>query len=322
MTNIFNLSKKNILVTGGAGFLGSHLVRRLVELGGEITIIDHPDSNLWRIEKVLHKVNYVSVDIGSVHLDTLISSVGKQDVIYHLAAAGVNQTYNNSNIILQTNIIGTQKILQFALKTAVDKFVYCGSCFEYGSGEKLSENSLLEPLSEYAVSKTAGWYLTNAYHKRYDLPVISLRPFTPYGPFEASYRFMPQVILKALSDLPINLTLGEQTRDFVFIDDLVDAFLLAVVHFQIGETFNICSGNPTRINEAVTRILSLSHSSAEPRFGAIPYRDSEVWTMSGNPEKAKQILYWEAKTSLHEGLSKTIQWFQEFQSQYLEYKSR
>ena len=317
------LAGQRVLVTGAAGFMGSHLVKRLVGIGCRVIVMIRPPSNLWRIEDVLDQVEIVQSDLRHLRTDELESHLPDVQVIYHLAAAGVDQSYQDIESIIQTNVLGTLRLLQLAHIRKVERFVYCGSCFEYGPGALLAEDLLPMPTSEYGASKSAAWMLVNTFSRRYGLPVVSLRPFTVYGPFEAGHRLIPHTIIKALDGLNIDLTGGEQTRDFILVEDVVEAFLSAAVGPEaVGGTFNVCTGLATSVKEVVYMIIELTESAVTPLFGARRCRDTEMWTLSGDPTKAKDSLGWSAQTSLRNGLHNTIQWFREHRSRYQEYTSR
>jgi nucleoside-diphosphate-sugar epimerase len=254
----------------------------------------------------------ITLDMRKTDPSTWQSLPDDPDIVFHLASAGVNQANQDAEEILQTNVMGTLHLLQMARKWNVERFVYCGSCFEYPAGRQLSESIMPAPMAEYGASKTAGWILTDTIFRRYGLPVVTLRPFTTYGPWEGSHRLVPHTITNALRGGRIDVTGGKQTRDFVFVEDVVEAFLAAALTPQaVGATFNVCTGQETSVRELVTLIVELTGNQAEPVFGAIPYRDTEIWSLSGNPSKSNQVLGWSARTSLRAGLSKTIQWFRE-----------
>ena len=315
-----SLAGQQVLVTGASGFIGSHLVKRLLELGSHVTVLLRPSSNAWRIRDVLDRVKVLPGDLGRLDPEERSSHLSKVQIVYHMAAAGVDPSERDAAVIVQTNVTGTLRALQLARLLEVDRFVYCGSCSEYTPGELLSEDSVSAPTSEYAASKSAGWLLTQAFSARYGLPVVSLRPFNVYGPFEAGYRLVPYTITSCLRSTDIELTGGEQARDFVFIDDVVEAFLsVAAVSEAVGGTFNVCTGKSTSIKEIVSTTVELTASAARPLFGAIPYRDTETWILSGDPARAEKHLGWTARTGLNEGLAKTIQWFRKHSDEYAEY---
>lgn len=311
------LSGQRILLTGAAGFIGSHLTRRLVEIGCRVIAVIRPSSNLWRIQDILDQVEILRCDLNHLDSDELESNLSDVRVIYHLAAAGVDQSDQNIGLMLQTNVVGTLRLLKLAHILGVERFIYSGSCFEYGPGTMLSEALLPMPTSEYGVSKSAAWMLVHTFSRRHSLPAVSLRPFTVYGPLEGAHRLIPHTIIKALANLNIELTRGEQTRDFVWVEDAVEAFVsAAVVTEAIGGTFNVCTGLPTSVKEVVCTVIELTGSASVPLFGALPYRENEMWTLCGDPSKAKHNLDWSAKVSLREGLYNTIQWFREHRSRY------
>ena len=144
-----------VLVTGGAGFVGSHLVRRLLESGADVSISVRPGSDLWRVDDVLESIRVVSS----------MEPLPEAEVVYHLAAAGVHPDADAAAVV-ETNVLGTLRVLEHARTTGVERFLYCGSCFEYGPGEGLSEDATLRPISEYGAAKAAGSLLTLAARAR------------------------------------------------------------------------------------------------------------------------------------------------------------
>lgn len=316
-----NLAGKSVLVTGGEGFIGSHLTRSLVRAGCHVTILDSPKAIQWRTKDLDTHVQRIEEDVANIDIDALSLKIKNAHIIFHLAASGVNPSSDDSSSIVRTNVLGTHNMLQLSMKLKSERFVYCGSCFEYEPGNLLSEDMIPMPISEYGASKSAAWLLVQAFGRQKNLKTTSIRPFTAYGPFEAQYRLIPYTITRALDNSSIDATLGEQTRDFIFIDDLIQAFLVAGTNPNaIGETFNACSGVAISVKELISLVVKLTDSSISPNFGAIPYRKTEMWTLSGDPSKAKKILGWNTSTSLKNGLEKTIQWFKENRSLYSEHK--
>ncbi|MDO8527713.1 MAG: NAD(P)-dependent oxidoreductase [Deltaproteobacteria bacterium] len=307
---------RKVLVTGAAGFVGSHLVRQLVRQGCEVVACVRPTSDLWRLEDLKNQIRLVQAELGTFTLDSRSEIFKNIDIVYHLAAASLNPPGEKSLPLVQTNVVGTLSLLNLATELSLKRFVYCGSCFEYPSGNNLSEDILPKPVSEYAASKTSAWLLVNAFHARYALPVVTLRAFTVYGPFEAAYRLIPHVINNALDEKEISLTAGMQTRDFVYIDDMISALLKAGELPQLeGETFNICTGTPTSVESVAKKIVAQIGSGSRLRLGSIPYRDAEIMQLSGNPSKAMKTLDWKPGT-LEEGLAQSIGWFRENRGRY------
>ena len=316
------MAEQRVLVTGATGFIGSHLVKKLVDMGSRVIVMIRPSSNPWRIRDILDQVEVLQGDLTHLETAELESSLSDVHIVYHLAAAGVDQSHQDIASIVQTNVMGTLRLLQLARLLKVERFIYCGSCFEYGPGTLLAEDLLPRPASEYGASKSAAWMLVHTFSRRYGLPVVSLRPFTVYGPFEAGHRLIPHTVIKALEGSNIELTGGEQTRDFIFVEDIIEAFLAAtVVPEAVGDTFNVCTGLATSVKEVVSMIVELTGNRAHPLFGARTYRDAEIWMLSGDPSKTKEKLGWRAKTSLRNGLDNTIRWFREHRSRYPVYNA-
>ncbi len=316
---ISSFENKSVLVTGGTGFIGSHLVHALVNLGAKTFVLTQKKSDVWRLSDIQDKITFIYGNLCNLDLEDF-AQLETLDIVFHLAAAGVNPKHNSSAELTQVNVLGTVKILDIAKHFQVNRFVYCGSCFEYGSGQNLKETQPPVPMSEYAASKSSGWLMTQSFYHRYHLPTVSLRPFTVYGAFESPHRLIPQTIVSALAHADIELTGGEQTRDFVFVEDVVRGFLQAATESEaIGGTFNLCSGTETSVKTLVSHIIKLTNSQSKPRFGAYPYRDTELWELSGNPELSKSVLSWRASISLEQGLSKTIAWFQKNHNRYPAY---
>lgn len=297
------------VVTGANGFIGANLVRALLKSQAEVICVTRSGADLWRIADIQNDVRIVTHDLGEGVSDTTKHEVGHADIVYHLAAAGVDQTGSDSGSIVNANVGGTLELLGASVEWGVERFIYCGSCFEYGSGDRLSEDDIPNPMNQYAASKSAAWIFSRAFAEQHGLDVVSLRPFTVYGPFEGSFRLVPQTISNALQGVSIPLTLGEQERDFVYVDDLTEAFLMAAQNKNVtGETFNICTGIATSVRSMVAMILQITGSESQPLFGSVPYRESELWNLSGNPAKAAQLLGWTPSHSVNEGIRATLNW--------------
>ncbi len=318
--NTESLRGKRILVTGAAGFIGSRLTRKLFEGGSKVSILIRPGSDLWRLEDIAGQIGIHYGDLGQLAFSQIQSKFSSLHMIYHLGACGFDGTKIDPEEILKTNTLGTLTLLKLARHLDVERFIYCGSCSEYGAGNSFCEDSSPNPISEYGVSKISAWMLTNIFHQNYGLPVVSLRPFMIYGPFEAPSRLIPQVITSVLKERDVELTTGEQTRDCVFIEDALDAFLRAgIMPGIIGETFNVSTGHATSIKDIVLTIFQLMNASVKPLFGVRPYREFELWSSSGEPSRTRNKLHWTAQTSLREGLQKTIHWFEENGRKYSAY---
>lgn len=284
-------------------------------MGSVVTILVRQSSDLWRLQDTLDRVRVFRHDLTTEEVLDVASDLRGTQTVFHLAAAGADQTYRDRAVVLKANVTMTMRILQLAETLKVDRFVFCGSSTEYGPGELLTENSPLEPTSEYGASKAAAWMLVQSFRRRYGLKAVCLRPFTVFGPMDSPHRLIPYVIQKSLDGQNIDLTGGEQIRDFVFVEDVVDAFVSAAEAPDVtGGTFNVCTGTATPVKEAVSTIIQLTKSTSDPLFGSLPYRDAEEFVSYGDPTIAKERLGWCAETSLGEGLREAIRWTRQSQA--------
>jgi nucleoside-diphosphate-sugar epimerase len=304
-----SLAGRRVLVTGAAGFLGSHLVPRLIEAGAEVCVLDQPNARRWSILERSDLAAALRADVRSLGQPVHDAVLGDIDVVFHLAAVGVVGDGGDIRELVAANIDGTMAALLAAHRLG-SRLVYCGSCFEYGAGARWAEDAMPAPTTEYGASKAGGWLLANAFARRTGIEVVSVRPFTMYGPMEPPGRLVPSVVRHALAGHPIELTPGDQARDFVYVEDVADAFVAAATtDAAVGGTFNICTGSAATVRHVVQRVLECTGSRSEARFGALSYRSTELTILSGDPARARDVLGWRSRVSLDEGLTRTIAWF-------------
>lgn len=233
------------------------------------------------------------------------------EVVYHLAAAGVNPAASTPAEVVRSNVLGTLNLLEACRGLAIRRFVYAGSCAEYGSGRDLSEDRLPAPTNVYGASKAAAGLLVQTYGRTYGLPAVWLRPFMIYGPLERRSRLVINTILTALSGEDVRMTGGEQERDFVYVEDVVEGFVRAAddaYPAAVGETINLSSGRGVSIREVVALILEIMGHPVKAVLGALPYREGEMWQQSGDNTRARRLLDWAPRVGLREGLERTIVW--------------
>lgn len=306
------MRNKKILITGGAGFIGSNLAEELAEKN-EVVIMD--DLSTGRIENIkpLEKDNVTFIKGSITDLDLLRQSFRDIEYVFHLAAIpGVPASIKDPVTSNDVNINGTLNVLVAARDSGVKKVVYASSCAVYGDAAvpPIAETAPPAPKSPYAVTKLAGEYYCGVFNEAYSLPAVSLRYFNVYGqrqdPNSEYAAVIPRFIAKALADEPpVIYGDGFQTRDFVFVKDVVKANILAAKSNETG-IFNIGSGEAVTINELAGAIISLTGRNLEPvhseeRTGDIKHSQSSI-------EKARRIHY-KPEYSLKEGLNETIDWF-------------
>lgn len=309
MTGHRALADARILVTGAAGFLGANLARRLLADGAEVVAVVRPTTNLWRLREIEARVEIIRCDVRELPARTDVTNTNI-DVIYHLATAAVDQRVNDVPEMLDTNVYGTYAILRTAERLHVNRFVHIGSSAEYGPTLRADENQRLAPNVEYGATKGAGTLLVGAFSGRTGLPSVILRPFSVYGPLEAPYRLVPYCAVRALSEQPIEITEGRQTRDFVYVEDVMQALVAAATAPEaVGGIFNLCTGVSTSVRDLVMAVLRIAGSRVPPVFGAHLPHATEMWKTSGNPARTERILGWRPQTPVEQGLTRTIEWF-------------
>ena len=294
------------IVTGSAGFIGKHLVHRLVAQGIETYCLIRPESE----HLVSDKVNVIKVAEFS---DALILNALKNievDVVFNLAAYGVNPNCHDPSMTNAVNVSALVALLKAAAHWKLKQFINIGSCAEYGDckeGLFIDTDAPVNPLSIYAASKVAGHVMGKAIATQYNLPLTHLRIFNIYGPGEAAFRLSPYIINGLLNNTVVNLSPGLQVRDFLYIDDLIDALMLAADLPREIEVYNICSSCPESVkNMALLLAEIMQYPSKQLNFGAHPMRANETAWMVGDYSKFKNKTAWSPKYTLRQGLSEMV----------------
>ena len=295
-----------VLVTGANGFIGRNLVGRLLQRGADRVVAVRSGGR--RLTDIAPSLRIVECDLTDADRMAARIAAIRPAVVFHLAArvaAGAPPSE-----IVQTNVVGTINLLNAVKGDFLRQFVYCGTGSEYGAGSGLSESAPLRPTNMYGATKAAGHLAAHCFRRTHDLPIVSVRPFTMYGPWEPPRRLIPFVCCSALDGLDIPLTPAEQERDFVFVDDAVDAFvrMAAVVASDEVEAVNVCSGVPVKVRDVVTEIVAQSGGKGRPQFGALPYRAGDARSECGDGSLARRVLGWSPQTSLKDGLRQTLNW--------------
>jgi nucleoside-diphosphate-sugar epimerase len=300
---------RSVLVTGGAGFIGSHLVPQLLKEGHSVTVLDNLSAGkLENLEGVLDHPKFM-FQRGDIRDKTIPNEVfDGVDSIIHLAAlidisASVADPIQNHEI----NVNGTFNILHAAIKHNVKKFVFASSTAVYGDAKTLplQENIALHPISPYAASKIAGEAYCSAFASCFGLETIALRFFNIYG-LRSENSPYSGVITKFLQRLIKGEVLtidgdGEQTRDFIHVSDIVKAVILALEQEGLkGEVFNVCTGVPTSINQLAATLKTVTGKSLKVKYG--PARLGDIRSNYGNPAKAAENLGFKASVNLTKGL--------------------
>ncbi|MBM3251201.1 MAG: NAD-dependent epimerase/dehydratase family protein [Candidatus Omnitrophica bacterium] len=307
--------KKKILITGGSGFIASHLCRRLVKYGARVFILTKYKSIIdnIRLTDIWDKITPVEADLRNPDALKKIN-IYKPELIYHFAAYNhVGDSFGNISEAIDVNSKGTVNLLD--AYEDYEKFVYISSSEVYGFQKRVpfSEDMKPFPISPYAVGKYTGELYARMKWHVYKKPIVILRPFNVFGPFQSPRAVIAEIILKCLRGNDLITTGGMQTREFNYVENLIDGFILAGIKKQAtGEVINIGTGREISIRFLAEKIHKLTNSKSRLCIGKISYRPTEIWRMAAENKKAKKILGWSPKVSFEEGLFRTIEWYRKF----------
>ncbi len=310
-----NISGTRVLVTGGAGFIGSHLCRRLAEEGAELFVMVKYNSIIdnVRLARLWDKITPVEADLRNP--DALMQVRGiRPQLIYHLAAYNhVGDSFSQVSEAIDSNVKGSVNLLE--AYEEYERFVYISSSEVYGYQEQVPfrEDLIPCPLSPYAVGKYAGELYARMKWLSFNRPIVVVRPFNAFGPYQSPRAVVGEIAMKCLRGDDVVTTEGQQTRDFNFVENLVDGFLLAGTHAGIeGEAINLGSGVEVAILDLVRKIHALSASQSHLKIGQLPYRPGEITRMVADSRKAERLLGWSPRVDLDKGLELTIEWYRRF----------
>jgi UDP-N-acetylglucosamine 4-epimerase len=311
---IMPLDFSEILVTGGAGFIGSHIVDRLLDEGFKVRVLDNLSTGEKKnLAQHQNKKSFQFIEGDIRNFDLVKKTVKGVDAVIHEAAlVSVTRSVENPLLSNEVNITGTVNLLKACVDAHVKRFVYASSCAVYGDTETLPnhENLAPKPLSPYAVDKLAAENYAKVFHNVYGLETVSLRYFNVYGPRQkyGPYSGVISIFINRLLENkpPIICGDGKQTRDFINVKDVVEANMLALSKREaVGEVFNISTGEATAINkltETIQKIMEKTYLKpvhAEPRLGDIKHSYGDI-------SKARRNLKYEPKVQLEKGLSELV----------------
>jgi UDP-glucose 4-epimerase len=302
------VTPKRALVTGAGGFVGANLVRRLLAEGHDVHAVVRPGGSPWRLEGV--DVRRSEADIRDREAVERAVAAARPDWIFHLAAHGAYSWQADRRTILETNLLATIDLLEAAAARGFEALVQAGSSSEYGHQDHApSEDEAPEPNSDYAAAKAAATLYAGSLARERGIQVATLRLYSVYGPWEDPNRFVPTLVEHCLrGELP-PLVSPDVAHDFVYVDDVCEAFLQAAsTTVEPGSIYNIGTGRQTTIAEVVETARRLLGVSDTPRWGSMPDRawDTNVWI--GDPSRAKRELGWHASVDLEAGLAATAAW--------------
>ncbi|RKY93123.1 epimerase [candidate division KSB1 bacterium] len=308
------------LVTGGAGFIGSHLCERLVKEGSEIICVDNfndfydPLIKRRNVEGLQKKANFKLYELDILDFPKL-QAVFEQndiDVIIHLAArAGVRPSIKEPLLYQEVNVRGTLNLLELARRFNVPKFVFASSSSVYGNNKKVpfsEQDNVDNPVSPYAATKKAGELLAYTYHHLYDISISCIRFFTVYGPRQrpdmAIHKFTK--LIDQGKKVPI-FGDGNSQRDYTYISDIIDGLCSAIEYCQGYEIYNLGDSRTVELKEVIQHIENLLNKKARLDFK--PFQAGDVWITYADISKAKAQLKYQPKVMFEKGMQNFIDWY-------------
>ncbi len=315
------MDKTRILVTGGAGFVGSHLVEALLPKGHSVGVVDNLDDfypparkrqNLEEIARV-GKFSFHESDICNLNALRPVFEKERPEVVVHAAArAGVRPSIEQPKLYEEVNVAGTLNLLELARTFGVRKFIFISSSSVYGATARApfcEDHVEMRPISPYAATKLAGELMAYTYSHLYSLPVVSLRLFTVYGPRQrpdlAIHKFAASLV--AGKPIPI-FGDGSTGRDYTYVGDIVAGILAAIDYGTTYDVFNLGNSHPIKLLDLVRQLEEVTGKRAQLAF--LPMQPGDVPLTWADVTKSRRLLGYEPRTSLREGLEKFWQWFQ------------
>jgi dTDP-glucose 4,6-dehydratase len=313
--------EKRVLVTGGCGFIPSNFIRHLLaHTPYDVVSLDALTyaGNIENLRDVMghERLSFVHGDIRDPAL--VRDVISEVDVIVNAAAEShvEKSIREGASEFVKTNVEGTQILLDACRGTPIDRFILISSSEVYGTAERapMDEEHPLNPRSPYAATKAGGDRLAYAYYVTYDLPIVIVRPFNNYGPFQHPEKVLPKFIIQALRDEPLTVHGdGHATRDWLYVEDdaeAIEAVIQADIDKVAGEVFNVATGVDISVQEIANYVLDALDKPPSLKIH-VDERPGQVHRHIGSTEKAEQLLGWRARSSFEEGLDRTIAWYSE-----------
>jgi nucleoside-diphosphate-sugar epimerase len=264
---------------------------------------------LWKIKDLINNIKISYCDINNKELIEKIEHELKPDYLFHLAAYGVDSKDKDYYKAINVNFLGGINIIKPLTQIGCKKIINLGSSSEYGKS-KFEEEGCLEPLNIYGSTKAAATIVMHQIARENNLDIITLRPFGLFGEREDPHKIFSYIITEALKNKEVKLTSCEQLREYLYVENLVDAMILSVTSDLKNEIFNIGTGNTKKLKYYVEKIFEKINTKTTPKYNYYSQRQGDMWAPCADVEKIKSLLHWQENISFEEGLEKTIKWFE------------
>ncbi len=317
---------RKVLVTGAGGFIGSHLVEKLVQAGASVRAFvrynSRGDPGLLRLASLqtMARLELVGGDLRDP--EAIRKAVSGCELVYHLGALiSIPYSYHHPFEVAETNFMGTLNILMACRDLGVQRLIHTSTSEVYGTAQRtpIDESHPLQGQSPYSASKIGADKLVESFHCTYQLPAVTVRPFNTYGPRQSARAVIPTIITQALADRPIHLGNLDAVRDFTYVDDTINGFVCAAEADQVeGRTFNLGTGAEISIGKLVEKIMLKVGAQAKVEVDPQRIRPekSEVLRLLSDNSLARERLGWSPSVSLDDGLDTTIEWIRENMDRY------
>jgi len=306
--------RRRVLLTGGTGFVGANLVRRLLADGHAVHLVVRPERSLWRLAGIRDDVKLHQASLEDRAAVERVVRRARPEWIFHLAAHGAYSWETDLDRILAVNLLGTVNLVRACLRTGFDAFVNAGSSSEYGFKKRApTEREWVEPNSHYAIAKVAATHFCRFTARSERVSIATLRLYSVYGPWEEPGRLVPTLIVQGLAGRLPALVEPRIARDYVYVDDVCDAFVRAAAtpHPEPGPVFNVGTGTQTRLREVVAVARRVLGVAERPRWGSMPNRqwDTSVWR--SDSRAIRRALGWTPRYTFERGFRRMVTWMRE-----------
>jgi NAD dependent epimerase/dehydratase len=314
------MSSRTVLVTGAGGFIGGHLVERLVRDAARVRAFCRYNSRNdrgtldWLTPEIQREIDVVMGDLRDV--ESVSAAVAGSEVVFHLGAqVAIPYSYLNARDYLETNVLGTLNVAQAALRHDVQRLVHTSTSEVYGSAQTtpITEAHPLEAQSPYAASKIGADKLIDSFHRSHGLPAVILRPFNTYGPRQSARAVIPTIITQALTGPIVRLGALDPRRDLSYVEDTTAGFVAAArAERAVGRTIQLGTGESVSVGDIVELVGELVGRPLQVEADENRVRPplSEVQSLLSDPARARELCGWEPTVGLREGLAETIAWYE------------